>query len=381
MRRTTRTNRPARRALAWLPAAAALLALTLPSRPAAAIEYFLRADVTQKVMPDGRVVPMWGFALDSAFGAHDGEVTVPGPQLVVPRDQGVLDIQLENRLPVPISIIVPGQRSRTRPRPVRLADGRARSLTYETPPGNTTPVRYSFAFRHGSFIYHSATHMAVQVPMGLYGPAVRERIEGRRAYPRTPTYQSQALLFYSEIDPDLHDEVVAGEPPTPSRETPVAYTPRYFLVNGEPFRADADFDPEIVLGAPGQRALLRFFNASLRTRVPLLQGLHMNVIAEDGFALRYPREQYTVVLPPLKTTDAIVWPKEAGVFPLYDRRLALVNGVEGPGGMLRYLTVGHSVRGGGPGGGALRATPETARRKLIWRPGPVSRKALQTRTR
>ncbi|MBA7661074.1 hypothetical protein ES703_69086 [subsurface metagenome] len=31
-------------------------------------EYYLRADTTTKIMPDGQTVVMWGFALDSAFG-------------------------------------------------------------------------------------------------------------------------------------------------------------------------------------------------------------------------------------------------------------------------------------------------------------------------
>jgi hypothetical protein len=58
--------------------------ITVVSTPGFAVEYFLRADVTTKTMPDGNVIPMWGFALDSAFGALDGNVTVPGPLLTVP---------------------------------------------------------------------------------------------------------------------------------------------------------------------------------------------------------------------------------------------------------------------------------------------------------
>ena len=136
------------------------------------IEYNLRADTTTKTMPGGVVITMWGFALDSAFGAEDGEVNVPGPILTVPPGDPNLILHLDNNLEVPISIVIPGQI--TAMTPVKFTDGqgrqRVRSFTHETAPGNITPVDYTWGnMRAGTYLYHSGTHPAVQVQMGLYG--------------------------------------------------------------------------------------------------------------------------------------------------------------------------------------------------------------------
>ena len=144
---------------------------------AGAAEFFLRADTVNKVMADGQSVPMWGFALDSAFGAHDGTVTVPGPALNVPAGDTTLTIHLENNLPEPVSVMIPGQIAVMTP--VKFTDGqgrdRIRSMTHETPSGNVAPVDYVWNnLRHGTYLYQSASHPAVQVQMGLYGAVTRD---------------------------------------------------------------------------------------------------------------------------------------------------------------------------------------------------------------
>ena len=74
-----------------------------------AATYTLRADRVNLTMPDGAVVPAWGFA-DDVAGAGTGTVTVPGPQLIVPAGDTTLTINVTNNLPVPVSINIPGQR-------------------------------------------------------------------------------------------------------------------------------------------------------------------------------------------------------------------------------------------------------------------------------
>ena len=64
---------------------------------AAETVYYLRADVTTVTMPDGLEIPMWGFAMDSAFGVEDGAVTIPGPLLTVPPGD-TLKVVLQNKL-------------------------------------------------------------------------------------------------------------------------------------------------------------------------------------------------------------------------------------------------------------------------------------------
>jgi FtsP/CotA-like multicopper oxidase with cupredoxin domain len=67
-----------------------------------AANFNLETGVLMKTMPDGRVVPLWG------FGLAGGPITVPGPTLEVPPGDNNLTITLTNNLPVPVSIIVPG---------------------------------------------------------------------------------------------------------------------------------------------------------------------------------------------------------------------------------------------------------------------------------
>ena len=82
------------------------MVLTVSTGWASATEVFLRADTTTMIMPDGRNVEMWGFALDSAFGAQDGTVMVPGPTLEVALGEDLI-IHLDNNLDVPVSIVIP----------------------------------------------------------------------------------------------------------------------------------------------------------------------------------------------------------------------------------------------------------------------------------
>ena len=83
----------------------------------------------------------------------------------------------------------------------------------------------------------------------------------------------------------------------------------------------------------GQPTLLRFLNAGLQTHVPVINGMSMRLIAEDGNPYPWPtnpREQYSVMLPAAKTIDAIIVPQAvAGEvttrYPIYDRRMGLSN--------------------------------------------------------
>ena len=136
------------------------------SSDAVAVEYYLRADTVRAPMPDGRDVLMWGFAQDSAFEAHDGDVKVPGPELTVPPGDTQLLIHLENNLPEPVSLVIHGQTATMIP---VMSGGRVRSFTHETAPSNTTAVDYVWDNpRSGTYLYQSGTHPAVQVQMAVW---------------------------------------------------------------------------------------------------------------------------------------------------------------------------------------------------------------------
>jgi FtsP/CotA-like multicopper oxidase with cupredoxin domain len=316
-------------------------ALVLTSGVALGAEFYLRADTTTVTLPDGdgtRDVPMWGFALDSAFGAGDGQVAVPGPTLTVDPGDNTLTIHLDNNLSVPVSIIIPGQVATMTP--TRNPDGRARSFTKETPAGNVDPVTYTWSsLRPGTYLYHSGTHPAVQVQMGLYG-ALKKDFGTQEVYEGV-SYNAELLLLFSEIDPELHDAVASGNyGPGKAVTSTIDYRPQYFLINGKPYTPGL---APLPTGGVGKTTLIRFVNAGLKTHVPLLQGMHMTVVAEDGNAYPFARQHYAVFLPAAKTKDVVINPSAAGTYPIYDRKLHLTSGAPGanhsPGGMLTFIEV------------------------------------------
>jgi len=262
---------------------------------------------------------------------------VPGPVLTVPPGDTTLTIQLHNTLPEPVSIVIPGQI--TSMTPVLFTDNqnrqRVRSFTHETQPGATETYTWN-NMQAGTYSYHSGTHPAVQVQMGLYG-GVKKDVAVGEAYPGVH-YDNELILLYSEIDPKLHTAVTTPGgygPATPMTST-IDYQPQYFLINGEVFTPERT---PIPAGHIGQTLLLRLINMGLESHVPTLNGLDMTIIAEDGHPYPYPRRQYSLLLAAGKTQDALVTATQAGRYALYDQRLNLTNAHHAPGGMLVHLEI------------------------------------------
>lgn len=306
-----------------------LLALAVMAGPAFGATYNLRAGTTPMTMPDSASINMWGFALvsyDIGAGIVPGDnlVTVPGPRLMVPAGQG-LTVNLTNELAVPVSIIIPGQLGDS-PQVTRNPDGRVRSFTYETDPNETQSYVWS-NIKPGTYLYHSGTHPAVQVQMGLYGAMTKD------AYPGI-TYNTEALIIYSEIDPALHAAVVGGTYGTPAYPSTIDYQPKYFLVNGEA----ADAAGPIATIDAGTTVLLRFLNAGLKDHAPEILGSHLSVIAEDGNLYPYARQHYSLLLAAGKTLDALFSPSTAGDYPIFDRRLYRTNVATVQGAMHAYIS-------------------------------------------
>jgi hypothetical protein len=179
--------------------------------------------------------------------------------------------------------------------------------------------------------------------MGLYGVQKKDASLGI-AYTGA-VYAQEVTLLYSEIDPALHAAIAAGTygpnpaPPSGWLTSTIDFAPKYFLVNGAPYTAGL---LPIPVGKAGQRILFRFLNAGLRDYVPLFQGLHISILAEDGRLLPNPKNQYSLLLPAGKTVDAIAISTvtAGGTVPVYDRRLNLTNNLLSPGGMLTFLQIG-----------------------------------------
>jgi FtsP/CotA-like multicopper oxidase with cupredoxin domain len=374
---------------------------------AGAADYYLAAKAYTKTLPDGSAVPMWGYVVEDAtdpattcYNALDEAARqtcidgLPDPQLsatqliVDPADTD-LNIFLSNGLPEPSSVVIASQENpvsssgpgptwddgSTGPRGPDLAK-RVRSFGSEAL-ANGGRESYSWTaaggnpLRHGSYVLHSGTHPQKQVYMGLNAAVTRDFAVGQ-AYAGV-SYDKEVLLFYSEIDPDLNASIADQ-----SYETSIHYHAKWFLVNGEPYSTDctdvAPPDgnddasgypcarmaqiPDIAAGQPGENILLRFLSVAGETHVPTLQGLHMTLHAEDGQQYNWqngdtgattpaPRSQYSVMLPPLKTKDAIINVAADGRFALYDGNGYMTNPTnpenftvgDPVGGMLRFLSI------------------------------------------
>lgn len=313
--------------------ALALSGLVSAASPVLAVDVHLRAEALTQ---PGIGVPMWGFALDgvSCPAPTTCPATVPGPMITVPAGDSTLRIILTNNLEVPVSIVIPGQPASMVPVPFvdDMGRQRVRSFTKETSPGMVETYTWN-ALKPGTYLYHSGTHPQVQVQMGLYGAVKHDHAAGQ-VYPGMP-YDKEVTLLYSEVDPDLHEAVVSGNyGPGKTVTSTINYTPKFYLLNG--VNSALNFD----VGNIGERTLVRLLNAGLKTHVPVLNGQYLSLVAEDGKTYPYAREQYSVMLPALKTVDAILTPTAAGNYPIYDRRLDASTDTVSGAGMLASLQVG-----------------------------------------
>jgi uncharacterized repeat protein (TIGR01451 family) len=289
-------------------------------------------------------VPMWGYSLGACGAAAPSS---PGPVLVVPPGDSTLTVTLQNNLTVPTSLVLAGQRLPDGGAPVRAADVvgpacaepstdtacRVRSFTAETPPGGTGVYTFS-NLRPGSYLYQSGTHQQVQVQMGLFGLMAQDgQAVGatQRQLTRSPAslFDADVPVVLSEIDPDQHARIQATLGSTvlatqqgwqANKNSTLDYAPRYFLVNGKPYDAAGATDLPVSTFSGGYVAL-RLANAGLRSRSLVLNNGHWQLLTEDGGDYPAPREQYTVLLPAGKTTDARLFMTSVpGRLAFFDRR-------------------------------------------------------------
>ncbi|MDP6414917.1 MAG: thrombospondin type 3 repeat-containing protein [Gammaproteobacteria bacterium] len=335
------------------------IALSLMAGSAgAAVENLVAKEFT-KVMPDGVAIAMWGFARASDTSCPSTSIvegpSAPGPFIIVPHFDDVLEINLCNELDEPVSVVIPGQAmpkngvAGTLLSPVYHTAGkfagRVRSFTQEAAASGGTQSYTWDAYKHGTYMYESGSHPQVQIQMGLYGGMKKDFGAWRLAYDGNAHqlggffYDHEAILFYSEIDRALHDAVGAGtyDPegdPALVMTSIADYHADYGLINGQAFPAVAP----IVIGTSGD-TLLRFYSASPDDRTPVMQGLYAKHIAQDGKLYPYFSEQYSLRLPAGSTRDVMLTVDcmQAGTpgrHVLYDARMKLTNaGSASAGGM------------------------------------------------
>lgn len=291
--------------------------------------FTLTAKAAYLSTPEGNSIYFWGYA------GGDGPAQYCGPTLIVNQGQAVT-VTLRNELPVPTSIVFPGQTG------VTAAGGTAGLLTREAPAkAGDTPgtVVYSFtAARPGTFLYNSGTRPDLQIEMGLVG-ALIVRPAGFdpmmpatwRAYTTADTAFDQEFLFLlTDMDDTIHSEVelqvlIGG----PIVVDTAGYFPVYWFINGRAgpdtmAPAGAGYLPHqpydcMPMMHPGEKLLMRVIGAGRDPHPLHHHGNNALVIARDGSPLRAPSgpgggagagadlaySVFTIPATPGGTTDAI----------------------------------------------------------------------------
>ena len=317
------------------------------------------------------LVPMWGFAATAL-----GDATVPGPQIDVDLSQNDgLAITVHNALPEPISVVIPNiGSSADMGQPVKFTEGayigRVRSFVPEVAPLPSTATHtYTWTnLKPGTFVYHSGSHPALQVQMGLFG-MVTVKVAPGTAYPAVAIgLGGEVPVILSEIDPVLHQAVAdgkygplfqrnadgspvldAGGNPVPTGNTTgstIRSVPKFFLINGRAYDPVGAIDPTPLLTPAmknGWTTLFRVINVGWNSHIPSLTGPfpsgsanYLKVIAEDGEPYPFPKTLYAPSMSAMKTMDIqFTPPADAATreYQVSDRKLGLANG----GGMFRKL--------------------------------------------
>jgi FtsP/CotA-like multicopper oxidase with cupredoxin domain len=310
---------------------AACLLLAVPCRAPAMIdgiegtEFTLTAKEGHIVGGDGQSIYMWGYA------NGNGTMQYTGPTLIVPQGAAVT-VTLVNTLPVPSSIVFPGQAG------VAARGGIPGLFVREAPPGGS--VAYTFtASQAGTYTYYSGSRPDLQVEMGLVG-ALIVRPRGfdpgsPRAYAhRDSAYDDEFLFLLSDLDPVIHRQMEfgqAGEVDNP------AFWPTYWFINGRnapdtmldagvPWLPNQPYNCMPMM-EPGQKILYRFIGGGRDAHPLHTHGNNFLVIARDGRMLEsvpgvsgpdLAVSEFTIAVAPGATYDAIfTWTGEKLGWDMY----------------------------------------------------------------
>jgi FtsP/CotA-like multicopper oxidase with cupredoxin domain len=245
---------------------------------------------------DGNNHWAWGYA----NGA--GTMQYPGPTMIV-QQGATVTVNLGNELPVPVSIVFPGQQN------VSASGGAAGVITREAPPSGT--VTYSFvASEPGTYLYHSGTQQHLQVEMGLVGAlVVRPNVADplHRAYTHAGTaFDREYLFVLTEIDPAIHAQVEMGQ--MVLVDNAKRHSTLYFI-NGRtgPDTLLDSFIPwmptqpynSLPRMHPGEKIMLRIVNAGRELHPFHTHGNNTTMVARDGRVL----ESALGAGPDLSTSD------------------------------------------------------------------------------
>ena len=188
---------------------------------------------------DGNSVYFWGYA------DGNGPAQYPGPTLLLSQGQ-VASITLSNELPVPTSLLFPGQTGK----PTTTGATTLGALTAEVLPGGSA-VTYSFtADQPGTYLFYSGTQPDLQIEMGLVGAIIVYPTNSSGVMLKNQAYahpgsafDQEYLFFLSDMDESIHvaveQQVAAGDPISVDMTKRSAV---YWFINGRT-------GPDTMLGA------------------------------------------------------------------------------------------------------------------------------------
>jgi FtsP/CotA-like multicopper oxidase with cupredoxin domain len=246
----------------------------------------LTAEEIQWEVEPGRKAKAW---------AYNGQV--PGPQIRV-REGDRVRVNLTNKLPESTSIHFHGLELPndqdgvpfiTQP-PIRPGE----SFTYEFSVPNA-----------GSHMYHSHHNAAVQVGQGLLGAFIVE--------PRRPSPAHRADVDYVMV---LNDGSHG------------------FTLNGKGFPAT-----EPIVCQQGQTVRIRYMNEGMMIHPMHLHGMHMTVIAKDGWDQPAPWKCDTLNIAPGERWDVLVKATNPGTWAFHCHILPHAESDHGMFGMVTALVV------------------------------------------
>lgn len=299
---------------------------------AAAVTIDLFAKAGTSTMPDGAVLPIWGFA-DTAGGAPQA----PGPVLSVDKNDPVT-LNVTNTLPDDIDIDIPG---------IQLDAGQ----TSVAANGGTRTINFTAA-NPGTYLYESSGGAGRQAEVGLAGALiVRSGTPGQAYDDASTAYTKEAVMVLSEIVPALNNAAANTVDCAPrsclgsfqmydydSDPEGSRFKPTYRLINGKAY-------PQIpaISAVGGDKVLLRYVNAGSEQATTTMLGIDAKMVGRSGSLLNAPFGFVAQTFPAGLAADAIATvPAGSGrSYPIYDRHLGLVNGTpaSSPGGRIRFIEV------------------------------------------
>ncbi len=309
--------------LGWASNANAAISGVTGTRTTAAATFDLIASFSNIPTPDGNSVRMWG------YGVAGSPMQYPGPTMIVNQGDVVTVNLINTGIPMPVSILFPGQGS------VTATGGSAGQFTRESEMGAAdNTVTYTFtASKPGTYTYYSGTQPGLQIEMGLMGALIVRSATDFQAYNDPASkYDREYLYILSEIDPVIHQNIELGA--MPDIDNTVSNSTLWFI-NGRLapdtlFPDHSPFLPNQPYGSiaqmhPGENVLVRVIGGGLEAHPFHLHGNNFTLLARDGRLLSSTGatadlsvSDYTLQVMPGATYDAIwTWTGDKLGFDIY----------------------------------------------------------------